>query len=181
MHLKSGDPVMSITLPALDGSVFDSASLIGNPFMVSFFRFASCPFCNMRMHELVSRYDELGTDFSIVAVFDSSLENLQRYATRHESPFPVLADEKNEYYKRYGIRYSVIGMFMGMFLRMPTLLNGMFKGYIPWRIKGRMTTMPTEFLVDSSGVIQTAYYGKDEGDHLSFEDVKAFALAQQSV
>ena len=38
--------------------------------------------------------------------------------------------------------------------------------------------MPAEFLVDRDGIIQTVYYGKDEGDHMPFEEIKAFALQQ---
>ena len=30
------------------------------------------------------------------------------------------------------------------------------------------------FLIDKDGIVQTAYYGKDEGDHLDFEKIKAF-------
>jgi hypothetical protein len=49
---------------------------------------------------------------------------------------------------------------------MPRLLYGMFvKGYVPLVIKGSMTTMPADFLVDKQGIIQVAHYGKDEGDH----------------
>ena len=147
--------------------------------MLSFFRFASCPFCNLRMHELTTKFKELGGDFTIVAIFDSPLDNLQQHATRHQPPFPVLADEDNVCYKRYGIEYSLAGVLKGMLGRMPTLLNAMFvKGYIPLVIKGRMTTMPADFLVDENGIIKTAYYGKDEGDHLPFHLVRAFAIEQ---
>ena len=64
-----------------------------------------------------------------------------------------------------------------MILRMPTMLYAMFgKGYLPNKIEGSMTTMPADFLIDAAGVIRRAYYGKDEGDHLPFEEVKQFAL-----
>ncbi|MCM2306730.1 MAG: redoxin domain-containing protein [Sulfuritalea sp.] len=160
----------------LDGSQFELSSLKGRPYMLSFFRFASCPFCNLRMHQLVQRQAELNPRFAIVAVFDSSLDNLREHAERHRSPFPVLADSSGNAYGLYGIEHSVLGMLKGMFLRMPTMLHAMFaKGYIPTRIKGSMTTMPADFLVDASGIIRHAYYGKDEGDHLPFEEVKRFA------
>lgn len=143
--------------------------------MLSFFRFASCPFCNLRVNELVRRFDEFGDDFTIIAIFDSPLDNLTRHAEGHKAPFPILADESNKYYKEYGIEHSFIGMLKGMFFRMPTLLKGMFKGYVPLIIKGSMTTMPADFLIDRDGNIKTAHYGKDEGDHLSFDKIKAFA------
>ena len=176
MKLKSGEKLKNIQLPSIDGSQFDMESLKGKPFMLSFLRFAACPFCNMRIHELVKRFDEFGDDFTIVAVLDSPLDNLTRHTEKHKSPFPILADETNKYYKQYGIEHSVIGMFKGMFMRMPTLMKGMFKGYIPTTIKGSMTTMPADFLIDREGIIQTAYYGNDEGDHLPFDRVKEFSL-----
>ena len=75
----------------------------------------------------------------------------------------------------YGIEHSIAGMFKGMILRFPTLVKGMFKGYLPIIIKGSLTTMPADFLINKNGIIQEAYYGTDEGDHLPFEQVKKFA------
>jgi peroxiredoxin len=110
------------------------------------------------------------------------MENLRKHAEKHQAPFPILADEKNVFYKEYGIEHSVAGMFMGMLGRMPALLRAMFvKGYLPLVIKGSLTIMPADFLVDEDGVIQNAYYGKDEGDHLPFEQVKAFSLASKTM
>ncbi|MBT5229966.1 MAG: redoxin domain-containing protein [Methylococcales bacterium] len=86
------DLVTSFTLPAIDGKTFDLSSLKGKRYLLVFFRFASCPFCNLRVHELVKRYQEFGQNFTVVAVFDSSLENLQKYAAKHHSTFPIVAD-----------------------------------------------------------------------------------------
>lgn len=181
MKLCSGDTTTPITLPAIDGGSFDTKALEGQRFMISFFRFASCPFCNLRIDELVSRFDEFEEGFTIVAVFDSPLDNLREYTEGHFAPFPILADSENRYYHRYGIEYSLTGMFKGMILRTPTLMKGILKGYFPLKIKGRLTTMPADFLVDEQGVIQTAYYGRDEGDHLPFESVLQFSKSRTVV
>lgn len=176
MKFKTGDQFTNIKLPTIDGTIFDSESIKGKPIMLSFLRFASCPFCNLRINELVRRFNEFGDDFTIIAIFDSPLDNLIKHAEGHKAPFPILADEKNSYYKKYSIERSVIGVLKGMLLRMPTLLRGMFKGYVPLVIKGNLTTMPADFLIDKNGIIKTAYYGKDEGDHLPIELVKEFSL-----
>ena len=182
MRRSGGDKVTNITLPTIQGGRFELDSLKGKRFMLSFLRFASCPFCNLRVHELVTRFKEFGDDFTIVAIFDSSAENLIRHAEKHQAPFPILADESNIYYKEYDIEHSVWGMLKGMLSRMPSLLRAMFvSGYLPLVIKGSMTTMPADFLVDGNGVIQTAYYGKDEGDHLPFEQVKPFSAASKNI
>ena len=178
MRRKFGEKVTRIRLPAIDCSTFDTESLHGKPFMLSFFRFASCPFCNLRVHELVQRFDEFGDNFTVVAVFDSPLDNLIRHAEGHNAPFAILADESNQYYREYGIGHSVSGMLKGMFLRMPKLVKGMFKGYLPTIIKGSLTTMPADFLIDQAGIIQVAYYGKDARDHLSTEQVIEFSKKQ---
>jgi len=175
MRLKTGIKAKNILLPAIDGSMFDSKCLQGQRYMLSFFRFASCPFCNLRVHELVSRFAEFGDDFTVIAVFDSPLDNLIRHAEGHQAPFPIVADVENKYYQKYGIEHSLGGMFKGMIMRLPTLIKGMFKGYIPTTIKGSITTMPSDFLIDSEGIIKVAYYGKDEGDHLPFDTIKAFS------
>ena len=103
MKRKSKDTVTSLRLPAIDGTTFDLADLKDKRYMLSFFRFASCPFCNMRVHELVTRFGELPDNFSIIAIFDSPLDNLQRHIRKHKAPFPILADEQNSYYEEYGI------------------------------------------------------------------------------
>lgn len=103
-------------------------------------------------------------------------DNLTKHTEGHKAPFFILADEENKYYREYGIEHSVFGMLKGMVLRMPTLLKGMFQGYIPTTIKGSITTMPADFLIDREGVVQVVHYGKDEGDHLSFEKIKEFSV-----
>lgn len=178
MKKVPGSDVGRIQLPAIDGSNFDTATLAGKRYMLSFFRFASCPFCNMRLHQLVENFSDFGPDFTIVAVFDSPLDNLRRHATRHSAPFPILADERNGYYREFAIAHSLRGVLIGMLTRLPTLLKGMFvHGYLPHTVKGSLTTMPADFLVDEKGVIRVAHYGRDEGDHLLLEAVREFAHA----
>ncbi len=42
-------------------------------------------------------------------------------------------------------------------------------------------TFPADFLVDEHGIIRTAHYGEDEGDHLLFEQLKSFALTGEAI
>lgn len=173
---KQGDTIGELGLPNIDGSEFNVETVSGRRFLLSFYRFAACPFCNLRLHELASRYDTLPENFEMIAIFDSPLDNLQRFTGDHHAPFPILADEKNEYYEKFGVQHSVAGVLKGMITRMPTMLYAMFaKGYIPWAIKGSMTTMPLDILVDEHGIVHSVYYGKDEGDHMPFSQIREFA------
>lgn len=180
MPLYQGDLAPAITLNDIRGQLFDSTSLAGKPYLLSFYRFSSCPFCNLRIHELIQRMNELGSDFKIMAIFDATLPDLKRHTERHEAPFPILADEKRQYYELFDIEFSLKGMLTGMVFRFPTLLKGLLRGYLPFNMfKRGLITMPADFLVDGNGVIQNAYYGKDEGDHLSFEKIVMFSKEKQ--
>ena len=173
--MQSGDLAPPIQLSAIDGKVFDSRSLAGRRYLVTLFRFASCPFCNWRMAELVRRRDELGEDFEIIAIFEADLGHLQKHASQHLAVFPVLADPKRASYREYGIRKSLFGVIRGIVTRINVIAMGMLRGYVPREISSRLLTMPASFLVDEQGIIRLAYYGRDEGDHLSFDSIKSFA------
>ena len=179
MRRTPGEDIGQLRLQSLDGTWFDVDQLRGKRFMVSFFRFAACPFCNLRVHELVTRFDELGSHFTAVAVFDSPLANLQRFASRHRAPFPILADPANVYYRAFAIERSISGMLKAALLRSPSVLRAVFfKRYLPTSFQGHPATLPADFLVDEQGIIRRAYYGRDIGDHLPFEQVKAFARGE---
>jgi peroxiredoxin len=180
MRIHAGTTAPTFRLPSIDGTDLDLADLSGRPFLLSFFRFATCPFCNLRMHELVTRHGELGGALDLVAVFDSPIGHLREHAGRHRAPFPVLADPGGGCYRAYGVERSAVGTLRGMFTRLPTILRGMLvEGYLPLPIRGHPFTMPADFLVDRHGIIRTAYYGRDEGDHLPFEAIIKFAEAER--
>lgn len=179
MRKTTGEHIEDIRLPAIDGSPFTLDQLAGKRFLLSFFRFAACPFCNLRVHELSTRFKEFGEGFTVVAIFDSSPANLRRHAARHHAPFPILADEHNTCYRQFGVERSIAGTLKGAAIHMPSVLKSVFiKGFWPTSFGGNVTTMPANFLVDENRIIQVAHYGSDEADHLPFEQVQRFSLAQ---
>jgi len=175
LTMSIGDTIPQIILPTINGSQFDSRSLEGKKYLLTFFRFATCPFCNMRITELNRIKPELGENFEIVAIFESELEHLKKHANKHHAKFSILADPGRKYYEKFGVKKSVIGMFKGMIFRAPTAIKGMFRGYIPLEVSSRYFNMPLSLLIDEQSVIQTIYYGKDEGDHIPLEQVVSFA------
>ncbi|NOR70209.1 MAG: redoxin domain-containing protein [Methylomarinum sp.] len=178
MAYQIGDTITELSLPAIDGNPFSLEQVKGKRYMIFFMRFAACPFCQLRIHQLISRWQELDENFTVIAIFDSSLENLQKQSEKQHAPFPILADAQAIYYHKFAIQHSVSGMFKAMLFRMPTLLYAMaVKGYFPSSLKGSVTTLPADFLVDEDGAIDSIYYGKDSGDNMSFDKIKAFASA----
>ncbi len=64
------DLIGELKLPSIDNGEFDIDTIAGKRYLLSFYRFASCPFCNMRIDQLVTKYDELPDDFEVIAIFD---------------------------------------------------------------------------------------------------------------
>lgn len=177
MRLSVGDLAPNILLPDLTGQSFELTQQHDKLTLVAFHRFAGCPFCNLRLHQLIQRYPAWQHRLDVVVIFDSTLDNLQRHATDHQPPFPVLADTQNTAYRAYGVEHSWWGVAKGVMCRTPTLIKAMWQGHRPKSLQGRMDTMPASFIIDSQSVIQLAYYGQDEGDYLPFAQIDAL-LAQ---
>ena len=51
----------------------------------------------------------------------------------------------------------------------------MFKGYIPFRIKGYLGILPVDVLINEEGIVEKVKYGKNIADHMSFDEIKTFS------
>ena len=168
-RLNVGDEAPIIHLMDTNGEMFDLEKLQGKQVLISFYRFATCPFCNMRIHNLVKNYEKYSSRFEVVAIFESNMPTLINAMDNHQAPFRILSDANSVYYQKYGLEKSLWGVFKGMLLRMPTAIKGMMMGYLPTNIDSSLTRMPADFLIDEEGKIKIAYYGSDEGDHLDVD------------
>jgi peroxiredoxin len=78
MKIKKGDLIKELSLPAIDGSVFDLNFVQGQKLMISFYRYSSCPFCHLRINETINNKDNFGDNFQTVAIFNCNIESLQK-------------------------------------------------------------------------------------------------------
>ena len=175
MRIKKLDHIQNIVLPSINGENFDTSILKGKKYLLTFYRFASCPMCSLRINEMTNRYDELGDDFAVVGIFHSEISNLKRFMKRHDSPFIMLADKDFKYFSKYDIQRSFVRFISTFILRAPRFLRATFKLYISPIIKGHMDIMPVDILVDEKGKVQDVKYGKDIGDHISIEEIIKFS------
>jgi peroxiredoxin Q/BCP len=140
---------------------------------LAFFRYASCPLCNLRVHKIVGRHGELlGRGLSVLAVFQSPPGAIARNVGKQEPPFPIIADAAESLYGLYGVETSVAGYVSPR--NFGRLAEALGKGFLPGRPDGSATRVPADFLIDSDGTIRRAFYGKVIADHIPFEDVDAF-------
>ena len=178
MKLNKGDVIETLALPSTQGDTFDIKDLAGKKAIVTFYRFATCPFCNLRINEFTKRYSELGDNFQVIAIFDSPLDFLIKSSKKHNAPFKILADENFEYFKKYEIERSVSKTINAILFKAHKIIPAMLKGYIPTRIKGHLDIAVTDVLINEQGVVEEVYYAqKDIADHFKFEKIKEFALS----
>lgn len=143
------------------------------PVLLSFFRYASCPFCNLRIEQLSENYQEYqNLGLSILAFFQSPTESIRKYVTEKQKiPFPIISDPKHKIYDQYGVYTSNWGYFKGA-IKLFTLIKAYLKGFHLGTMEGRRTLIPADFLIGESMMIIEAYYGTDISSHIDLDVIK---------
>lgn len=142
--------------------------------LITFFRFAACPFCNLRVRELKNWQDQVSGNVAIVGVFGSPEDKVREVISIHNPGFPLVSDLGGGLYRAFGIGRSRAGVAKGILLRLPTLLRGwILTKRNPLIADGMLSSMPASFLVSDDGTLLDVYYGKDEGDHIPLSRIES--------
>ena len=175
-QIVTGDTAPQFTLPAIDGSTFNMADMKGKRVILTFFRFSTCPLCNMRIRRIVQRWNEFSKDAVMVAVFDAKVGDLQKRMKKHDAPFVVVADETYEQFNKNGVKKSFFKFMWGAMRSPLTLLQATLRGYVPLTLSiSKLSTIPVVILIDEDGKVVEAHYCKDTADHLSLDRMIAFS------
>jgi peroxiredoxin len=161
--VKVGDVLEAFNLPEVDGGLvtLDGDPLHGilanGPAVLIFFRFASCPACNIALpyyqRQLIPELLELGVTF--VAISPQVPERLVEIKRRHSFNFPVACDIGNALARKLGILYSY---------DQPSRELALSKGVDMGELTGTGTwelPMPTVILVDRDRTVLFADLSPD--------------------
>jgi peroxiredoxin len=167
------------TAKTVDGTEVNLADYRGQPLWLAFFRYAMCPLCNFRIHQLIQvwpeKFEKRG--ITMLGVFQSPPHKLEGLVERHSPPFSVISNPEMELYKLYRIEKKWGGAF-GAETR--EAMRGAAGAGIPlikaW--DGPPNRVPADFLIDGDGTIQTTFYGENIAQHIPFEQVEDFLTAQ---
>jgi peroxiredoxin len=176
MRLTSGQQAVAFTATTIDGETISLARFAGKPVLLMFFRYASCPMCNLRLHDLAQRYGDLHEQgLEVLALFHSSSESIRAHAGARRYPFRLIPDPKLEVYRRYGVETSWLRLLLSaarprFYVDWVRSMWHGFWGGVAWQ----MGKMPADFLIAPDGRIAVAHYGADIGDHLPLAKVDAF-------
>lgn len=172
MRLTEGQSAPDFSVTDIYGNPVSLQDFAGKKVMLSFYRYASCPFCNLRVHKLTTLAPEWeAKGLSLLAVFQSPASSIHEHAGAELRPFSIIPDPEQRLYKRYGVGRSWLGLAKSA-ARVAELAEALNEGIRPGVPEaGGANRVPADFIIDASGKIVLAYYGKDIGDHLPIEDI----------
>ena len=171
MRLKKGDNAPNFSAVTTGEKKITLEELKGKKILLSFYRYASCPLCNLRIQELISYQAQLESGgFEIIAVFQSSSERIKSYVEKDPVPFKIIPDPDLALYKKYGLEGSWLGLFKAI-LKPSKFFKAKALGFSPGPVDGPVNRLPGDFIIDEKGKLLECHYGKDIGDHLSIEKI----------
>lgn len=175
MRMEKGEAAPRFVARDVLGRSYDLADFRGKRVLLSFFREATCPFCNLRLYELTKRHAMLAEQGLVVlCFFQSPTTQIRQHLLRVDRPFPLFGDPDRVVYGLYGIEYSLARATWGLLWRLPRLLRAAWHGHFV-SLEGDVTVMPADILIGSDGRIRGTYYGRDLADHLPFPVIERFA------
>lgn len=174
MELKKGQQAPYFIAKDVFGETIDLHNYTGHKLMVSFYRFSSCPFCNLRIQRILGQYRKFEeSGLKMISFWQSPKESILEHVGLQHPPFPMIPDPDKRVYRLYGVEKSLLGLF-GV-LKDPKLVAKALKGgFNPTTVDGDLSQLPADFLIGPDLKIERAYYGKHVGDHIGFSEIESF-------
>jgi peroxiredoxin len=181
MRLQQGIPAPHFEGKTLDGKSISVESYRGKKLWLCFYRYASCPVCNLHISRIIRNYGEIRkAGVEVLAIFESNPEHFPAMlGGATQVPFTVIADPQKKIYAQYGLEKKGI-----LSLLKPRVIHALFQasgeGFKQGKIDGELGQIPAEFLIREDGVIHTAFYGTHVADHIPWWQVERF-MGEESV
>lgn len=175
MRLHPGEPAPEFTATDTEGRPVDLAALRGSKVWLTFFRYAACPLCSYRIHELLAQWDQrfAGREFSLITIWQSQPQRLAEVEQRYSPSFSLVPDPQMHLYHLYGVEKGIAKVLgKGVFSQLAAARKVGIDVLRAW--EGPATRRPADFLIGADGIIHTAFYGENVGDMIPFEQVEAF-------
>lgn len=155
--LKIGDLVPQFSLSNAEGKEFSLASVLANgPVVISFYRGAWCPYCNIELRELqkvLPQIKELGAELITISpqTPDKSLSSKEK----HELDFEVLSDIGNNVAKEFGLVFTLNEELQPIYKELGIDIpehNGESSFELP---------LAATYVVDRNGIVKYAFVDAD--------------------
>lgn len=149
--IKEGDDMPGFVLPDQTGELVDSDILLTKgPLVISFYRGAWCPYCNLELQSLQSylpEIHELGAE--LVAISPNKPDDALTLQEKHHLEFKVLSDDNNLIAKKFGLVFEIEELLRPMYKKMGVDLE-IYNGNNNWEIP-----IPATYVIDQDGVVKS--------------------------
>jgi peroxiredoxin len=175
---RAGDTLPTLELAATSGQLVTVPDPTGDHVHLQLRRFAGCPICNLHLHSIVTRHDEIRTaGIREVVVFHSTAAELAKHQA--ELPFPLIADPERVLYRRLGVERRPGSLLSPRALgaaiagQAAALTNHSTKrGALgPVKPTGGRLGLPAEFLIAPDGRITALNYGRHAYDQWTVDEL----------
>jgi peroxiredoxin len=155
--LREGDVAPRFTLPAATGqSVALADRLADGPVVLSFYRGAWCPYCNIALRALQQAHADIsGRGAHLIAVSPQVPDESLSLAEKHGLGFDVLSDVGCATAARYGLSYDIGEELAGLYDRLGFELERVNAGH------ARTLPVPATFVIAPDGTIAWAFVDTD--------------------
>lgn len=155
--IKLGDTAPDFTLPnALKVAVNLAKLLTHGPVVLSFYRGAWCPYCNLEVQALQQmnhKFKELGA--SLVAISPQTPDHTLNFVEKAKLDFEVLSDVGNQVSRRFGLTYILDPELRPIYLSFGLDIP-MHNGDDSWELP-----FPATYLIDRQGKVRFCFVESD--------------------
>lgn len=173
MKLVSGQKAPLFVTKDIFGNIIDLSQIENQKIILSFFRYAECPMCNVQIAKIMLQKENFAKhNLKLITVFESSEESLKASIyDRHSFDFVIIADRNRELYTLYGVHPSWFKTIRTFSLKAIQNLKLAFKNEfkIMGRVEGTINQIPADFLIGKDKQIEIAHYGNSVIDHYPLE------------
>ncbi|MFN5943720.1 MAG: YHS domain-containing (seleno)protein [Phycisphaerae bacterium] len=172
--LKVGAKAPEFTLPDAKGESVALATLLAKgPVVVTWYRGAWCPYCNIQLREYQKAMPELtALGANLVAISPQTPDNSLTTQQKNELSFNVLSDKSNAVARQYGIAYTL-----------PPEIAASFKGKLDLvKFNGDESNelpLSATYVIGTDGVIRYAFVDADYRNRAEPADIIAALRALQ--
>jgi peroxiredoxin len=140
-----------------DGLLFNSAeSLRSGPLVVTFYRGAWCPYCNLDLQAMEEAAVSIrAAGASLIAISQQTANNSRKSLRDNKLSFPILTDKGGEVANSFGIRWTSPECLQSIYKQLGVDLAA-FNGESSWTLP-----MPARYVISQNGVIEYAEISPD--------------------
>ncbi|GAA1270352.1 peroxiredoxin-like family protein [Kitasatospora nipponensis] len=155
--LGVGSPAPRFTLPAATGQCVALDGLLADgPVVLTFYRGAWCPFCNLALRALQEQHDAItARGARLVAVSPQIPDESLTLAEKEQLAFDVLSDIGSEVAARFGIAFDLSDELGTVYDQLGFDLKRVNAGH------SRTLPLPATFVIDRTGTIRWAFVQTD--------------------